>query len=70
MLCLKASNVERRCDGASEVSRGHSRGETRRAEHEVPRVGGGHTCGPMTAEANRRDEACVNEAGRYPAEFA
>ena len=61
----RASDVERRRDGASEVSRGHSRWRHRRAEPEVPRVGGGDTCESMTAEANRTDEAYVSEAGRY-----
>jgi hypothetical protein len=44
-------------------------GETRRAEHEVPRVGGGDTRESMKAEANRSDEAYVSGAGRNPARF-
>ena len=43
---------------------------TRRAEHEVPRVGGGISRKPMKAEADRAGQAGMADTGRNRVEAA
>ena len=62
-----ATDIERCRDGLQKSAEAIVGGSTsRRAEHEMPRVGGGISRKPMKAEADREDQAGTAETGRNP----